>query len=193
MQTFSGYRIFLGLCILLSLSLGCRPSQQNSSSEEEKPELDSSPIRAVEFETTDPEEQQVEAIEAFEEAGGRIKLEYDASFQCSICQTISKRPADKPKFLYDCPHCGKSVHMHPRAVALEFKHNREIADEDLAYLAGLPHLEALDLSSQPVTDRVISLLVQLKQLKRLYLTDTDLSASGISRIEGSLPKCYVRN
>lgn len=167
MKNFFGCQFFSWVSLLLFLTLGCQHerSQDPSDGEVVKSHTDEFPIPAVSFIATDPEDQEIEAIEAFEDKEGRINLEYDSSYKCAICETVSKRPAENPKLLYDCPNCEKSIHMHPRAVALEFKHNREIADEDLAYLAGLPHLEELDLSSQPVTDRIISLLVQLKHLE----------------------------
>ena len=66
-----------------------------------------------------------------------------------------------------------------------------VTDYDLGFIEGLNHLQRLTLRGMPITDAAIKQLSRLKNLKRLDVRDTEISAEGLSRLKVALPACEV--
>ncbi|QDT57273.1 Leucine Rich repeats (2 copies) [Caulifigura coniformis] len=67
----------------------------------------------------------------------------------------------------------------------------ECDDGCLARLGSLPKLEALDLTSCPITDRSIEIICSNRVLRRLRIGGTGLTADGIARIAKSLSLTHL--
>jgi len=55
----------------------------------------------------------------------------------------------------------------------------------------LPSLEVLNLFNTPVTDTSVPALTKLTGLKRLYLSGTNITVEGLTRLQTALPDCQV--
>ncbi|TWU31350.1 Leucine Rich repeats (2 copies) [Novipirellula artificiosorum] len=69
--------------------------------------------------------------------------------------------------------------------------NAAVDDTSLKNLAGLIHLEKLNLKGTSITDACIPHFERLRALRWLKLTGTKLSAEGVSRIAAMLPECGI--
>lgn len=71
----------------------------------------------------------------------------------------------------------------------------EIGDEVLAILQPdlkrLPSLRSMFLSRSAITDAGLESLWQLKQLHRVYLDGTKVTADGVERLQKELPACQI--
>lgn len=76
---------------------------------------------------------------------------------------------------------GDKYFLNVVAVHLE---NRRIAADDLAALAGLPHVERLYLAGTGLTDDGLRHVASLGRLKRLSLWETKISDGGIQHLTG---------
>jgi hypothetical protein len=66
-----------------------------------------------------------------------------------------------------------------------------ITDKGVALLRGMTQIEDLDLTDARATDSSISSLATLISLKRIVLSGTQVSDSGIARLRQALPDCDV--
>lgn len=66
-----------------------------------------------------------------------------------------------------------------------------IQDDDLACLAGLPHLDTLTLTSTPVTDEGLIYLGRLKHLSFVDLRFTQVTTAGVERLRRCLPHTKI--
>jgi hypothetical protein len=58
-------------------------------------------------------------------------------------------------------------------------------------VAGLKHLEALNLLNTQVTDAGLKELAGLKQLQSLQLGNTKVTNTGVADLQKALPKCHI--
>jgi serine/threonine protein kinase len=94
-----------------------------------------------------------------------------------------------PRFaaLKDCKNL-RVLHVHGRPAS--------VRDADVAALvAALPELEELTLGEnntpEPITDAALDEFAQLKKLKKLYLIETQVSATALEKLQKALPDCQV--
>jgi len=62
-----------------------------------------------------------------------------------------------------------------------------VTDQHLKHVAGLKHLEVLDLSSTQGTDRGLKELAGMKGLRWLNVSTADVTAAGIAALQKELP------
>jgi len=71
-----------------------------------------------------------------------------------------------------------------------------VTDADLASLKGLPHLRSLDLNADSkLTDAgLVNLrdLRNLNQLEMLDLSNTQVTDTGVAKLQKALPNCDIR-
>jgi hypothetical protein len=73
-----------------------------------------------------------------------------------------------------------------------------ITDRGVAALVKWPQLEELRLDGDPpqppgITDAAIDTLVQLKNLRAVYLERTRITREGIQRLHAALPECRIES
>ena len=64
---------------------------------------------------------------------------------------------------------------------------RDVVHAMLLALKDLPDLRALCLSEMPVNDSDVEHVMPLKELRRLYLTRTQVSDAGVQKLQQALP------
>lgn len=68
---------------------------------------------------------------------------------------------------------------------------RDVTDAGVAALRGMTNIEELDLTDARVTDGAINDLAALSGLKKVVLKGTQVSNSGIARLQRALPGCTI--
>jgi hypothetical protein len=58
-------------------------------------------------------------------------------------------------------------------------------------LAGLKHLQFLDLADAPLTDEGLKELAGLKQLKALDIAETRITRAALKQLKEALPNCEI--
>ena len=66
-----------------------------------------------------------------------------------------------------------------------------VTERGVEAIGRLPHLEALNLYGSRVGDSIAQVLSQFPELKRIYLSETEVSADGVAEIRGQLPDLKV--
>lgn len=149
--------------------------------------------------------QQREVVEAVMKLGGGVRYDYHDS----VCD-----PAEHP------PVPSLLLHLlgddfFSNVVGVGFFSPDVLADDDLALLGDLPHLDFVELVRVPISDNGllnlkglhsltylnltgtsisdagIDHLKTLRKLKRLDLTATNVTAEGVASIRQALPSCTI--
>lgn len=68
-----------------------------------------------------------------------------------------------------------------------------VTDSGVASLRGMTNIEEIDLTDTRVTDGAINILATLSGLKKVVLKGTNVSNSGIARLQQALPDCTIDN
>ncbi len=68
---------------------------------------------------------------------------------------------------------------------------RDVAQAMLLALKDLPDLRALDLSQVPVNDSDLEKVAPLKELRQLDISDTNVTAAGVAKLQQALPNCKI--
>lgn len=72
-----------------------------------------------------------------------------------------------------------------------FQPNLMVEDADMVLFRDLRWLETLNLSHHPISDSSLHHLTGLKNLKRLDLRNTKVTADGIRMLQKALPDCTI--
>jgi hypothetical protein len=66
-----------------------------------------------------------------------------------------------------------------------------VTDDGLPFLANFPHLNVLNLDSTSDTDAGLQTMERHTSLSELVIRKTNVTASGVRRLQGSLPKYRI--
>ena len=76
----------------------------------------------------------------------------------------------------------EAIKGHTSLLSLKIAANSRISDDGAAHLTELANLQRLDLSGTRVTDACLDSLLELKKLRILTLSSTDLTDAGVARL-----------
>lgn len=82
--------------------------------------------------------------------------------------------------------------MLPRRAYIKLTASEDLSESDLMLLIEASWLKCIDLSESQVTDDMVDLLVQLRQLELIDVRGTGLSEAAITHLRQGLPGCVVR-
>jgi Leucine-rich repeat (LRR) protein len=68
---------------------------------------------------------------------------------------------------------------------------KRIDDGAAAQIAGLKHVNTLDLSETAITDHALEQMAGMKQLRRLYLSGSKVTSAGLEAFRRAVPQCEV--
>ena len=69
---------------------------------------------------------------------------------------------------------------------------KEITPEGIAQLKPLENLTFLNLVRVPLDDSLVDVLIGMENLREVYLYETGLTETAVSRLKTARPKMYVR-
>src|SRR5262249_2383353 len=79
---------------------------------------------------------------------------------------------------------AKLIPADGRPITRIFFDDTKVNDSHLAYLSGLPQLEAVSLAGTGITDQGLRHLQGLPKLRQLNLSETKVTDAGMSNLEG---------
>jgi uncharacterized membrane protein len=84
----------------------------------------------------------------------------------------------------------ESVARLPNVTRLRLQ-NTAVTDEGVARLAGLAHLESLNVFGTRVTDTALEPMAAMKSLRTVYVWQTGVTADGVARLKAARPTLVV--
>lgn len=112
--------------------------------------------------------------------GLRIKAATDDSSLVNVARRL--RPA---RTVLSRPAGWRPINVRLRAAG------PGVTDIGVSALRGVANIEELDLTDARVTDAAVGDLAKLSGLKKLLLRGTQVSESGIARLQRALPRCAI--
>ncbi len=108
---------------------------------------------------------------------------------------LAHYPDLKQLTLRDVPARGACLSKlpHPEEMTSLTRAQSGVSDTEAKALSGMSNLQSLNLSTTALTDEAIETLCQLKALKQLTLTQTEISRRGCPTTSGCLAQlCHSR-
>jgi hypothetical protein len=78
-----------------------------------------------------------------------------------------------------------------RVISIDLNNNSEVQDFDLQLIANLPNLQDLSLDETSISDIGMAYLTELKDLKKLHVSKTNVTKDGLINIRKTFPNCEV--
>ncbi|QDU55007.1 leucine-rich repeat domain-containing protein [Aeoliella mucimassa] len=152
-------------------------------------------LRAVDARWTDLDDRHVqEIVKAVPQVEHLLLFDVDVSD--AGCRELSKLDSLLTLGIGEGVRSGPPPHLTPQCVIEVAKVRSlrkliislpDLTSKELSPLAGLTHLEVLDVSWSRVDDLAIPTLTQLRRLKRLDISETDVTAEGLHRLKQQMP------